>query len=44
MAYFSYRGGCVACERMYIEAFKEEMAWAIDKWLQVISNDFQLYH
>ena len=25
-------------ERMHIEAFKEELAWVIDKWLRVICN------
>ena len=26
------------CEHKHLEAFKRELAWAIDKWLQVISN------
>ena len=38
MECFSYKGGYVVCEHMCIEAFKRELAWAIDKWLQVISN------
>ena len=38
MECFSYKGGCGVCERMCIKALKEEMAWAIDKWLRVISN------
>ena len=25
-------------EHMHIEVFKEELAWTIDKWLQVIGN------
>ena len=33
---FSYKGGCGICECMCIEA--EELAWAVDKQLRVISN------
>ena len=35
--HFSYKGGCGICEHMHINALKEELAWAIDKWLQIIS-------
>ena len=35
---FSYKGGCGVCEHTYVEEFKEELAWAIDKQLQVNSN------
>ena len=38
MEHFSYKGGCGICGRSRIEAFKEELAWAINKWLQVVSN------
>ena len=33
MEHFSYKGGCGIRERMRIDTFKEELAWAIDKWL-----------
>ena len=35
---FSYKGGCdvLGCTR--IEASKEELTWATDKWLLIISN------
>ena len=32
------KGGCGIYERMCIEVLKEELAWAIDKRLQIISN------
>ena len=35
---FIYKGGCVVRGRTSIKVIKEELAWAIDKWLQVISN------
>ena len=36
---FNYKGGCGVCQRMHIEEFKRRsLAWAIDKWLQVVSN------
>ena len=39
MEYFSYKGGCGIRECTLIKAFiKEKLAWAIDKWLWVISN------
>ena len=38
MKHFSYKGGCGIHKRMHIEAFKEELAWAIHKWLWVINN------
>ena len=38
MERFSYNGRCGISGRSRIEAFKEELAWAIDKWLQVVSN------
>ena len=39
MEHFSYKGGCGIRECTCIETFiKEELAWAIDKWLRVISN------
>ena len=37
MVYFIYKGGHGICKCIHIEAFKR-VAWAIDKWLQVISN------
>ena len=33
-----YVDGCSMHGRMCIETFKKELVWAIDKWLQVISN------
>ena len=36
MERFSYNGGCGL--RVCIKVFKTELAWAIDKWLRVISN------
>ena len=38
MEYFSYKGGCGVCKRMRIEAFKKELAWAIDKWLWLMTD------
>ena len=38
MERFSYKGGCGVGERMHIKSLKEELAWAIDKRLQVVSN------
>ena len=38
MEHFSYKGECTICECTCIKAFKGELAWAIDKWLWVISN------
>ena len=38
MEYFSYKGGCDVYSRTHIKAFKEELAWAIEKQLWVISN------
>ena len=36
---FSYKGGCGIRECMHVvRNLKEELAWAIDKWLWVISN------
>ena len=35
---FSYKGGCGIHEHMRIEAFKKELACAIDKRLWVVSN------
>ena len=34
---FSYKGGCGVRKHKRIKVFKE-LCWAIDKWLQVISN------
>ena len=34
MEHLSYKGGCGIHKR----CLKEKMAWAIDKWLQIISN------
>ena len=34
----SYKGGCGIREHMCIKTFKEELAWAIDKRLRIISN------
>ena len=35
-----YKGGCDTCWSIHFEVFKrkEELAWAKDKWLWVISN------
>ena len=45
MECFSYKGGCGVFERTCIEAFKKELAWAIDKQLRVNSNYLKrLYH
>ena len=39
MEHFNYKGGYDVRERTHIKEFiKEELAWAIDKQLQVISN------
>ena len=38
MEHFSFKGGCGICGCTRIKAFKEELAWATDKWLQVSSN------
>ena len=39
MEYFSYKGGCGICRHMHIErCLKQELTWATDKRLQVISN------
>ena len=38
MEHFSYKGGSGVHRHMCIDTFKEELAWAIDKQLQVISN------
>ena len=38
MEHFSYRGGCGMHGHTHIKAFKEELAWATDKRLPVISN------
>ena len=42
MEHFSYKGGCGTHERKCIELLKEELAWAIDKWLWVIINTMLL--
>ena len=51
MERFGYKCGCGIRGRSCIKAYKEELAWAIDKcedkWLQVVSNAMllkQLYH
>ena len=44
---FSYKGGCDMRGHARVEAFKEELTWAKEKGLWVISNkDYskQLYH
>ena len=38
MVHFSYEGGCGVLECMHIKALKGELAWAIHRWLWVISN------
>ena len=38
MVYFSHKGGCGVHEHMHIEAFKEELACAIDKLPWAITN------
>ena len=35
---FSHKGGCGVCGSTHIKAFKEEVAWATDRRLRVISN------
>ena len=35
MEHFSYSGGCDVTR---VKAYKEELAWATDKWLEVIIN------
>ena len=35
---FEYKSGCGIHEHMHIEHLKEELAWTIDKELQLISN------
>ena len=35
---FSYKGGCDKHIRTHIKPFKEELAWAVDKQLRVIST------
>ena len=44
--HFSYKGGCGVCERMRInwKRLKEELAWAIDERLHVISNKMLFKH
>ena len=38
-----YKGEYGECMCMHIKVFKEELAWAIDKWLQIISSLKELY-
>ena len=38
MMCFSYKGGCSMHGHNVLRSLKEELAWATDKWLQVISN------
>ena len=39
MKHFSYKSGCGVRERVCVsKRLKEELAWAIDKWIRVISN------
>ena len=42
MEHFSYKGGCGLHERACIELSKEELAWAIDQRLRVITNTMLL--
>ena len=42
MVRFSYKGGCGVRERTLLKSLKEELAWAIDKQLQLISNKMLL--
>ena len=39
-----YKGGCDTCWSIHFEVFKrkEELAWATDKWLWVISNVYNV--
>ena len=37
MERFSYKGGCGICKHRVSKSLKEELAWAIDKRLQVVS-------
>ena len=37
--HFSCKGGCVVCVGVHVlRHFKEELAWATDKWLRIMSN------
>ena len=38
MERFSYKGWCGVRKCMHIEAFKKELAWAVDKRLWLINN------
>ena len=38
MERFSYKGGCGVRERILSKRLNEELAWAIDKRLRVVSN------
>ena len=38
MERFSYKGGSGVRRHIHIKAFKKEEAWAVNKWLWVISN------
>ena len=35
---FSYKGGCVDVDVHVLSHLKEELSWAVDKCLRVISN------
>ena len=38
MEHFSYQGGCGRHRLCVSSHLKEDLTWAIDKWLQVIST------
>ena len=38
MESFSYKDRCSKSECMHIKVYKEKLAWAIDKWLQVYNG------
>ena len=48
MEHLSYKGDCVAYVHVHVlRQLKEELDWAMDKWLRVINNKRylkQLYH
>ena len=45
---FNYKGGCDVRGRTRIGRLKQELAWATDKWLRIVSNIYyylkELYH
>ena len=43
MVRISYKGGCGVHEHMHIEAFKKELAWAIDNGFGLLVIQCYLY-